>query len=214
LIHDGGSHLEVCGIPGKIGIRVGSAIAQPQVLHWLAEATASFFPNISREGVQHVAATNTPEQLRTRTEKIHMTPAELATLFGGFITPTAPLGLLLIPVFDLDIEETRLVRAEPEQAIRMLMNCYAGLLSKGEGFLLHFFDISDARLEERLATLLGKHLPGWAPMWWIRITGRMSRQPNSWRLSCSQGSGCPDPDALTLVDRRLLRVMCRTAREP
>jgi hypothetical protein len=29
----------------------------------------------------------------------------------------------------------------------------------GEGFLLHFFDLSDALLEERLATLLGKHLP-------------------------------------------------------
>jgi hypothetical protein len=159
LIRDGGSHLEVCGMPGKIGIRVGSAIAQPQVLHWLAEVTDPFFPHISPEEVQHVAATNTPEQLRTRPEKIHMTPAELATLFGVSITPTAPLGLLLIPVFDLEVEETRLVRAEPEQAIGMLMNCYAGLLGKGEGFLLHFFDLSDALLEERLATLLGKHLP-------------------------------------------------------
>jgi hypothetical protein len=159
LIRDGGSHLEVCGIPGKIGIRIGSAIAQPQVLDWLVEATTPFFPHISPEAVQHVAATNTPEQLRTRAEKIHMTPAELTALFGGSITSTAPLGLLLIPVFDLTVEETRLVPAEPEQAIEMLMTSYVGLLSKGEGFLMHFFDLSDALLEQRLATLLGKHLP-------------------------------------------------------
>lgn len=159
LIRDGGAHLEVCGIPGKIGIRIGSAIAQPQVLDWLVEATTPFFPHISADEVRHVAATNTPEQLRTRAEKIHLTPAELARLFGGSITPTAPLGILLIPVFDLTVEETRLVPADPEQAIEMLTTSYAGLLSKGEGFLLHFFDLSDAVLEERLAALLGKHLP-------------------------------------------------------
>ena len=39
------------------------------------------------------------------------------------------------------------------------MDSYTGLLSKGEGFLLHFFDLSDALLEERLATLLAEHLP-------------------------------------------------------
>ena len=159
LIRDGGSHLEVCGIPGKIGIRVGSAVGHPQLLNWLSDATAPFFPHISREEVRHIADTNTPEQLRTRGEKIHLTPTELAELFGGSITPAAPLGLVLIPVFDLSVEESRLSRTEPEQAIRMLRECYAGLLSKGEGFLQHFFDLDDALLEERLATLLDKHLP-------------------------------------------------------
>jgi hypothetical protein len=160
LIRDGGSGLEVCGIPGKIGIRVGTAIVQPQVLTWLTEATAPFFPNIGLDDVQQIAATNTPEQLRTRKEKIHMTPAELAALFGGSITPAAPLGLLLTPVFDLSLEDSRLVRTEPEEAIRLLTECYVSLLSKWEGFLLHFFDLTDARLEERLATALGRHLPG------------------------------------------------------
>jgi hypothetical protein len=159
LIRDGGSHLEVCGIPGKIGIRVGSAIVQPQVLTWLVEATSPFFPHLSAEEVLHIAATNTPEQLRTRGEKIHLTPAELTRLFGGSITRTAPLGLVLIPVFDLNVEESRLTPTEPEQAIQQLMTCYVGLSSKGEDFLLHFFDLSDALLEQRLATLLGKHLP-------------------------------------------------------
>ena len=159
LIRDGGSGLEVCGIPGKIGIRVGTAIVQPQVLTWLAEAPAPFFTNISPQDVQQIAATNTPEQLRTRAEKIHMTPAELAALFGGSITPTASLGLLLTPVFDLSLEDSRLVRTEPEEAIRLLTECYVSLLSKWEGFLLHFFDLTDALLQERLAAALGRHLP-------------------------------------------------------
>jgi hypothetical protein len=159
LIRDGGSRLEICGLPGKIGVRVGTAMAQPQVLNWLAEASAPFFPHISPEEVQHIAATNTPEQLRTRDEKIHLTPAELVALFGGSITRTAPLGLILIPVFDLDVEETRLVRADPEQTIRLLTECYVSVLSKGEGFLLHFFGLSDALLEERLAAMLRTYLP-------------------------------------------------------
>jgi len=159
LIRDAGAHLEVCGIPGKIGIRVGTAIVQPQVLAWLTDATAPFFPNISPQDVGHIAATSTPEQLRTRDEKIHLTPAELAVLFGGSVTPAAPLGLVLIPVFDLSLEDTRLVRAEPEEAISLLTECYVSLGSKGEGFLLHFFDLSDAVLEQRLAALLRTHLP-------------------------------------------------------
>jgi hypothetical protein len=159
LIRETGARLEACGIPGKIGIRVGTAIVQPQVLAWLTEATAPFFPNISLQAVQHIAATNTPEQLRTRDEKIHMTPAELAALYRGSITPTAPLGLLLIPSFDLSVEDTRLVPAGPEEAIRLLTDCYVSLLSKGEGFLQHFFDLDDVVLERRLAALLGTHLP-------------------------------------------------------
>jgi hypothetical protein len=159
LIRDAGAHLEVCGIPGKIGIRVGTAIVQPHVLAWLTEATAPFFPNISSQDVLHIAATNTPQQLRTRDEKIHMTPAELIALFRGSITLTAPLGLLLIPVFDLSVEDTRLVPAEPDAAMRLLMECYVSLPSKGEGFLCHFFDLGDALLEQRLAALLTKHLP-------------------------------------------------------
>jgi hypothetical protein len=160
LIRDAGSHVEVCGTPGRIGIRVGSAIAQPQVLEWLARPADSFFPHLSAPDVRHIAATNTPEQLRTRKEKVHMIPAELAGLFGRRITPTAPLGLLLIPVFDPDSEAARLDRAEPEQAARMLGDAYVSLHSKGEDFLLDFFDLSDGPLRDRLGALLGKHLPG------------------------------------------------------
>jgi hypothetical protein len=159
LVRDAGSHLEVCGLPGKAGVRVGSAVVQPLLLDWLAESAVHFFPNMSAEAVRHIAATNTAEQLRHRGEKIHMLPAELANLFGTSITPTAPLVLLLAPVFDLRIEESRLDRIGPEEAIGMLMDCYVSILSKGEGFLLHFFDLSDALIEERLAVLLGNHLP-------------------------------------------------------
>jgi len=159
LVRDEGLHLATCGIPGKIGIRVGTAIVQPQVLTWLTEATAPFFPNISLHDVQHIAATSTPEQLRTRDEKIHLTPAELVALFGASLTPCAPLGLLLAPVFDLSLEDTRLVRTEPGEAIKLLTECYVSLLSKWEGFLLHFFDLTDALLEERLAAALGRHMP-------------------------------------------------------
>ena len=41
----------------------------------------------------------------------------------------------------------------------MMAECYAGLMSKGEGFLLHFFDLSDAVLTDRLEGLLSRHLP-------------------------------------------------------
>jgi hypothetical protein len=43
--------------------------------------------------------------------------------------------------------------------MRTLAASYAGLLSKGEGFLLNFFDLSDAILKERLATLLASRAP-------------------------------------------------------
>jgi hypothetical protein len=139
---------------------VGTAIVQPQVLAWLAEAEAPFFPNISLDEVQQIAATNTPEQLTTRDEKLHMTPAELAGLFQRSITPTAPLDLLLIPVFDLCLEDSRLRPADREEATGLLRESYVSLLSKGEGFLQHFFDLSDAVLEQRLAALLRDRLPG------------------------------------------------------
>jgi hypothetical protein len=138
---------------------VGTALVQPQVLTWLSEAAAPFFSNISLRDVEQIAATNTVEQLRTREEKIHMTPAELAALFGGSITPTAQLGLLLIPVFDLSLQDSRLVQADSEDVMTLLRECYVSLRSKSEGFLLHFFDLSDALLEQRLAAMLGRHLP-------------------------------------------------------
>ena len=159
LLRDAGSHLEVCGIPGKIGVRVGSAVAQPRVLDWLSESTDSFFPHMSREEVEEIAATNTPEQLRTRGEKIHLTPAELARLFGRTITLTAPLGLVLIPVYDPHLEHSRLVPAGPDEVLGLLRKCYVSLQSKSEGFLLHLFDLSDAVLEARLTRMLTDHLP-------------------------------------------------------
>jgi hypothetical protein len=159
LIRDDGLHLDVCGLPGKIGIRVGSATVQPRVLDWLGGTAAPFFPNLGPDEVRRIAATTTPEQLRHRSEKIHLLPSELAGLFGTSVTPGGPLALLLIPVFDLGIDDARLVRTEPEQAIAMLTSCYVGLLSKGEGFLQHFFDLSDAALRQRLAGLLEALLP-------------------------------------------------------
>ena len=38
------------------------------------------------------------------------------------------------------------------------MDCYTGLDSKGEAFLLHLFDLSDADLRERLEALLSQCL--------------------------------------------------------
>jgi hypothetical protein len=65
----------------------------------------------------------------------------------------------LIPIFDPAIEKARLVRTDPAEAVSGLMQCYASILGKGEGYLLHFFDLSDALIEERLAVLLGSRLP-------------------------------------------------------
>ena len=90
-----------------------------------------FFPHISAEDVQQIAVASTPEELRTRPEKIHLLPMDLAELFEASITPAARLALLLTPVFDPGIEDARLVRATDEHSHRMLMESYAGLHSKG-----------------------------------------------------------------------------------
>lgn len=158
LIRGAGSGVDICGLPGKIGVRVGTAVVQPQLLSWLRREQVSFFPHISAEDVERIAETNTPEELRTRPEKIHLLPTELARLFGTSITPTARLELVLIPVFDLGVTTSRLIRANPGEALRILLDCYTGLGSKGEAFLLHFFDLSDADLRERLEALLSQHL--------------------------------------------------------
>jgi hypothetical protein len=162
LREDARRRLEVCGVPGKIGVRVGSVVVQPRLLDWLAREEAPFFPHLPLHEVQRIAGTSTPEQLRERKEKIPLLPTELAGLFGRSILPTAPLGLLLMPVFDPGLDESRLVRVEPDQAIAVLRKSYVSLLSKAEGFLLTFFDLHDALLEQRLADLLDEHLPGMA----------------------------------------------------
>jgi hypothetical protein len=159
LMHDAGTHVEVCGVPGKCGIRVGSAIGHPQMLNWLAEQSAPFFPHMSLEEVQHIAATNTPEQLSKRKEKISLLASELTDLFATSITPLARLGLFLFPTFDLSIEQSRLLPYDRDLAIKMVLESYASMLSKGEDFLLHFFDLSDEILKKRLAALLSKYLP-------------------------------------------------------
>jgi hypothetical protein len=159
LVRDAGSGLETLGIPGKCGVRVGSAVGHPRLLDWLAEEPAPFFPHPSADLVQHIAASHTAEELRSHREKINLLPAELVQLFRTRVTSTAPLELLLIPVFDLGVKESRLVPAQPEQALEMLMGCYTGLLSKGEDYLLHLVEVSDAVLQERLAAMLSMYLP-------------------------------------------------------
>lgn len=159
LIYDAGLHVDVCGIPGKAGVRVGSAVGHPQILNWLTqEESDPFFPHMTVEEVRQIAEVNTLGQLRERKEKIVLLPTELARLFGASITPIAPLELVLVPVFDLDVDESRLTSCSGEQAFDLLLESYGGLLRKGEGFLLHLFDLSDAGLRERLGSLLRKHL--------------------------------------------------------
>lgn len=159
LVRGAGSHVQVRGLPGKTGIRVGSAIGHPALLDWLTTETASFFPHMSAREVQQISASNTPEQLRNRREKIHLLPSELAGLFGTSIEPAAPLHLILIPVFDPALDEARLVPARAEDVRRLVAGCYAGLRSKGEDFLLHFFELSDDELTSRLGRLLTERLP-------------------------------------------------------
>jgi hypothetical protein len=173
LVRDGGEGVEVCGIPGRVGIRVGSAIAQPRVLAWLD--SPSFFPHISREEARHIAETSTVEELRRHKEKIHLLPAELTAMFGRTITRTAPLELLLFPVFDPDIETARLVPTGTERSARMLTDCYVSLSSKGEDFLLDFFDLSDTTIRDRLAALVARHLPG-IPAYELRQSHRTNEQ--------------------------------------
>jgi len=101
--------------------------------------------------------------------------AELTALFGRTITRTAPLELLLFPVFDPDTETARLVPTETERSARMLTECYVSLSSKGEDFLLGFFDLSDTGIRDRLAALGARQLPG-IPAYELRQSHRTNEQ--------------------------------------
>jgi hypothetical protein len=158
LLRESGAQLEVCGLPGKAGVRIGTAAVLPPLLDWVASEEHPFFTNPSADDVRRIAASNTPEQLRTRKEKILLLPSELSHLLQAPITAIAPLRLLLVPVFDLELTEPRLVPCSAEHAANVLSECYVGLDAKGEDALLPFFDLSDLLLRQRLAGLLERHL--------------------------------------------------------
>jgi hypothetical protein len=158
LLRESGAHLEVCGLPGKAGVRIGTAAVLPPLLDWVASEEHPFFATPSADEVHRIAASNTPEQLRTRKEKILILPSELSHLLKTSITAIAPLHLLLVPVFDLELTEPRLVAGSVEHAASLLSECYVGLDAKGEDALLPLFDLSDVLLRQRLADMLERHL--------------------------------------------------------
>lgn len=158
LLRETGAHLEVCGLPGKAGVRIGTAAVLPPLLDWVASEEHPFFATPSADEVHRIAASNTPEQLRTRKEKILILPSELSHLLQTSITAIAPLHLLLVPVFDLELTEPRLVPGSVEHAASLLSECYVGLDAKGEDALLPLFDLSDLLLRQRLSGMLERHL--------------------------------------------------------
>ena len=160
LLYDAGSHVLARGLPCIAGIRLATLLCHPTLLHWLEKTTDSFFPHISLERVYEIAASTSAEELTRGKEKTRLLTSELAALFGASIEVMTPLTLFLIPIFDPSLQVSSLVPLREERhAVATLVSNYPSLSRKGEGFLQHFFDISDEILKERLTSLLTKFLP-------------------------------------------------------
>jgi hypothetical protein len=160
LFYDAGTQLLACGLPGKVGIRPGTLLCHPPLLHWLEKNSDSFFPHMSVEQIYKIAATTSAEEISTRKEKIQLLPSELAALFGVSIEARTALNLFLIPIFEPRLRTSSLAPlGEESHSVALLMESYLSLSRKGEHFLQHFFNINDALLKERLASLLTRFLP-------------------------------------------------------
>lgn len=159
LLYDAGTQVLVCGLPGKVGIRPGTLLCHPPLLHWLEKNSGSFFPHISVEQVYKISAITSVEEFAAGKEKIHLLPSELAALFGVSIEAITALKLFLTPIFDPRLRASSFAPlGEERYRVELLMSNYLSLSRKGES-LWHFFNISDEILKERLSLLLTKFLP-------------------------------------------------------
>ncbi|HEY0601407.1 MAG TPA: hypothetical protein VGD58_00785, partial [Herpetosiphonaceae bacterium] len=81
--------LSACALPHKIGIRVGTFMADPTLRRWLAEAADTTYPKPRLADLEKMTATTTAADLPSRTEKVFLMPYELAQLFGASVAAAA-----------------------------------------------------------------------------------------------------------------------------
>lgn len=160
LLYDGGTHLLACGLPLIAGIRPGTLLCHPPLLHWLKNTAEPFFPHLSLDDIYRGTVIARPNNFATGKGKIRLLPAELASLFGVSIDVMTSIKLFLAPMFNTSLQVSSLVPSgEGRHYTAFLMSNYPSLAQKGEGYFRHFFDTNDEVLKERLSSLLTRFLP-------------------------------------------------------
>lgn len=159
FIHDTGNGLEVCGLPHKAGIRVGTLLAHPLLQHWIDKPRKSIYEQLTVEELREIAATTTLEELKDRPEKISLMPLEMVELFKIDIVHTTKLQAFISVSFDHTLENAHLEPLEEEQALLTTAEHFRLPSFERQSFLRSFFTFTDEMVFEKLVELLTKYLP-------------------------------------------------------
>lgn len=146
-------------LPHKIGIRVGTFMADPMLRRWLAEAADTTYPKPQLADLDRITATTTAADLPSRTEKVFLMPYELAQLFGASVAAAAQPALVLIPIFTPGIERSELVPVGADEAAAYLATQYLDLSAQGQEYLQSWFALDDQQLRDQLWALLAALVP-------------------------------------------------------
>ncbi|HEY0601331.1 MAG TPA: hypothetical protein VGD58_00405, partial [Herpetosiphonaceae bacterium] len=151
--------LSACALPHKIGIRVGTFMADPTLRRWLVEAADTTYPKPRLADLDRITATTTAADLPSRTEKVFLMPYELAQLFGASVAAAAQPALVLIPIFTPGIACSELVPVDADEAAAYLATQYLDLPAQGQEYLQSWFALDDTQLRDRLWALLAALVP-------------------------------------------------------
>ena len=158
FLRDAGTHLEGCGFPSEAGLRVGTLLANPELLQWIGKTSDSFYPQIDAQTVREIVATTPAAELGKRPEKIILLATELAEMLQIAIQPITPIQLFLAVQFDPALNEARLVPMDEEQIISQLAPHFRSLSAvKKQGFLQSLFDFNETHLRMKFVSLLTKY---------------------------------------------------------
>ncbi len=157
FLRDGGKHLEGCGFPNNAGLRIGTLLAHPGLVHWIEKTTDSFHPRMDAARFRHIVATTSSDDLRSSPEKIVLLSTELAECLDVPIEHVAAIELFLVVQFDPSLERSRLAPiTDPRQIREYLAANFRSLSKEKLDFLQSFFDFDDNTLQAAFDVLLEK----------------------------------------------------------
>jgi hypothetical protein len=157
FLRDAGTHVEGCGFPNKAGLRIGTLLANPELLQWIGKTNDSFYPQIDAETVREIVATTPAAELGKRPEKIILLATELAEMLQIAIQHITPIQLFLAVQFDPALNEARLVPMDEEQIISQLAPHFRSLSAEKQGFLQSLFDFNETQLRMKFVSLMTKY---------------------------------------------------------
>jgi hypothetical protein len=157
FLRDAGTHVEGCGFPNKAGLRIGTLLANPELLQWIGKTSDSFYPQIDAKTVREIVATTPAAELGKRPEKIILLATELAEMLQIAIQPITPIQLFLAVQFDPALNEARLVPVDEEQIISQLAPHFRSLSAEKQGFLQSLFDFNETQLRMKFVSLMTKY---------------------------------------------------------